>query len=241
MADRRRFSGGYAAYGRSLGVVLLDATFPRPPGDVGNARTFDYPVAYEVVEGASPERVVRDGDLSLLDPFVEAGQRLVHRGAVAVTTSCGFLLPFQREMADRLDVPVFTSSLLQIPTVAAGLPSDRVIGVLTADEQSLERLDHPILAEFDDRLVVEGLADAPRFQAAIIEGTEDALDLDAVGEEVAQAAQRLAGVDDLGAVILECTNLRPYLDRIIEACGVPVYDFLTLADLAWRAAEVTRY
>ena len=47
-------------YGASLGILMLEARFPRIPGDMGNATTWPFPVLYKVVKGASPQRVVRE-------------------------------------------------------------------------------------------------------------------------------------------------------------------------------------
>ena len=52
--------GGKAVYGARLGILLLEARFPRIPGDMGNATTWPFPVLYKVVKGASPQRVVRE-------------------------------------------------------------------------------------------------------------------------------------------------------------------------------------
>ena len=53
--------GGKAIYGAPLGILMLEARFPRIPGDMGNAATWPFPVLYRVVKGASPERVVLQG------------------------------------------------------------------------------------------------------------------------------------------------------------------------------------
>ena len=50
--------GGKALYGAPLGILMLEAKFPRIPGDMGNATTWPFPVLYRVVRGATPERVV---------------------------------------------------------------------------------------------------------------------------------------------------------------------------------------
>ena len=50
--------GGKALYGAPLGILMLEARFPRIPGDMGNAGTWPFPVLYRVVRGATPERVV---------------------------------------------------------------------------------------------------------------------------------------------------------------------------------------
>lgn len=242
MAEKQTFDGGYQTYGSTLGVMMLDTEFPRPPGDVGNARTYDYPVTYEVVEDADPVRVVREQDPALLEPFVEAAENLVDRGAVAITTGCGFLLKFQDELSARItDVPLYTSSLLQIPLVQSMLGPDQLIGVLSADEDNIERIDHPVLTENEDRLVYEGVADSEAFQDVVIEQTVPQLDLEAVGADVVAAAERLAAEGNVGAIVFECTNLRPYVDEVQEATGLPVFDYLTLSDMAWRAASGTRF
>lgn len=32
-----KMHGGFTNYGETIGVLMLDSTFPRPPGDIGNA------------------------------------------------------------------------------------------------------------------------------------------------------------------------------------------------------------
>jgi len=63
----------------------------------GTRPAFDMPVLWQVVAGATPERAVRVGDAALLQPFIEAGMSLVAKGARALTTSCGFLVRYQRD------------------------------------------------------------------------------------------------------------------------------------------------
>ena len=83
-------SGGRIARGGSvLGILMLEARFPRIPGDMGNGTTWPFPVLYRVVRGASPERVVLQGAAGLLPDFIEAAKDLVRLGAEAITTNCG--------------------------------------------------------------------------------------------------------------------------------------------------------
>src|ERR1700758_4212477 len=91
--------GGKAVYGARLGILMLEARFPRIPGDMGNAATWPFPVLYKVVPGASPDRVVRERAAGLLDRFLDAAAELVRLGADGITTNCGFLSLFQREIA----------------------------------------------------------------------------------------------------------------------------------------------
>jgi hypothetical protein len=41
--------GGTANYGQVAGILMLDSTIPRTPGDPGHAQTFDFPVRYGVI------------------------------------------------------------------------------------------------------------------------------------------------------------------------------------------------
>jgi hypothetical protein len=98
---------------------MLDTHFPRIPGDMGNAGTFDFPVRYHRVDGASPDKVVRGGHQALLPSFIEGARFLEREGVRAITTNCGFLAKFQREMVAAVSIPVFTSSLMLVPLVTA--------------------------------------------------------------------------------------------------------------------------
>src|SRR6188472_3628170 len=129
--------GGKAIYGAPLGILMLEARFPRIPGDMGNAGTWPFPVLYRVVKGASPERVVLQGAKGLLPDFIAAAKELVDLGAEAITTNCGFLSIFQKEIAAAVGVPVATSSLMQVPWVQATLPPGKRVGIVSVSAQSL--------------------------------------------------------------------------------------------------------
>lgn len=67
--------GGKAIYGARLGILMLEARFPRIPGDVGHSGTWPFPVLYKVVKGASPQRVVAEKAQGLLPDFVASPKR----------------------------------------------------------------------------------------------------------------------------------------------------------------------
>ena len=94
---------------------MLETKFPRIHGDVGIAMSFDFPVLYKVVPGATSDRVVRERGEGLDDAFANAAKELVQIGADGIGTSCGFLSLFQDKLANVAGVPVATSSLMQVP------------------------------------------------------------------------------------------------------------------------------
>jgi hypothetical protein len=221
-----------------LGVVMLETRFPRPPGDIGNPRTFAFPVRYRTVHGASPRRVVVERDRALLAPFIDAARALEGEGVAAVTTSCGFLALFQQEMAAALAVPVWTSSLLLVAEIEAGWRDGCRVGVVTADAASLtaEHL-RAVGARADTPL--EGLAIDSRFRATVLEDRAE-LDVDEAERATVAAAQRLiARHPEVAAIVLECTNMPPYADAVRAATGRPVHDITTLvrARLAGAATD----
>jgi hypothetical protein len=212
-----------------LGILMLDTRFPRVPGDIGHPATFAHPVRHAVVPGASPQRVVSERDLSLLEPFVDAGLALVRDGATAITTSCGFLVLFQRELQAALPVPVWTSSLLLLPL----LPD---AGVVTVDAAALGA-DHLRAAGAAAATPVEGLAPGCAFQRTLLEDRA-VLDLDDARAQTVAAAQRLvARHPRLTDLVLECTNMPPYADAVRAATGRRVHDITTL--IAQRLARAS--
>ena len=218
-----------------LGIIMLDTTFPRPPGDVGNPASWPFPVLYRTVSGATAHRVVSGQDGPLLDAFVAAGEDLHRAGACAVTTSCGFLVLRQQALAARLPLPVATSSLLQVAAVAATLPLCRQVGVITYDASALTAA-HFAAAGLTAVPPVAGLPRGGAFHG-MIEGGQP-YDRAALGAELRAVARGLiARVPDIGALVLECTNLPPFSALLAEDTGLPVYDILTLG--RWLHAAAT--
>ena len=223
--------GGKAVYGAPLGILMLEARFPRIPGDMGNATTWPFPVLYKVVKGASPEKVVLKGAEGLLQDFLDAAAELVSLGAEAITTNCGFLSLFQRELAAHVRVPVATSSLIQVPWVQATLPPGKRVGVVTVSGSSLtpkhmESAGVPLDTPFI------GTERGREFFRTLILGEKEDMDVDRAEQDILDAGRALMqSHPDIGAIVLECTNMPPYAAALREAVGVPVYDIYSL--ISW--------
>src|SRR3954465_4227264 len=182
--------GGKAIYGAPLGILMLEARFPRIPGDMGNAGTWPFPVLYRVVRGASPERVVLDGARGLLPDFVAAAEELVALGAEAITTNCGFLSLFQRELQAAVGVPVATSSLLQVPWVQATLPPGKRVGVLTVSKGSLTPA-HLDAAGVSLDTPVMGTEGGREFFRVLIKAEAEDMDVALAEQDILEAGQAL--------------------------------------------------
>jgi Asp/Glu/Hydantoin racemase len=220
--------GGKAIYGAPLGILMLDARFPRIPGDMGNASTWPFPVLYHVVKGATPSRVVLKGAAGLLPDFIDAAKELVRLGAEAITTNCGFLSLFQREIAAAVGVPVATSALMQVPWVQATLPPGRRVGLVTVSGSTLSPahlagagvpLDTPLV----------GTESGREFFRVLIRAEKEDMDVALAERDVVDAGRELvARHPDVGAIVLQCTNMPPYATALQAETGLPVYDIYSM-------------
>ena len=220
--------GGQAVYGAAIGILMLDARFARVPGDMGNALTWPFPVQYRVIAGASPERVVLHRAEGLLQPFLDAAADLVAHGCAAITTNCGFLSLFQRELAAHVGVPVATSALMQVAWVQAMLPPGQRVGVVTISAGSLTQA-HLRAAGAPEDTPITGCDDGRELFPVLIRAERNDLDTDAAKADVVDAARALVSAHpDVGAIVLECTNMPPYADAVRAASGRAVFDSVTL-------------
>jgi hypothetical protein len=227
MTERTRIAwGGKTLYGAKVGILMLETRFPRIPGDMGNAETWPFPVLYRVVPGASPRRVVCERSEGLLDEFLAAADELVRLGADGITTTCGFLSLYQREIAAHVGVSVATSSLMQIPFIERVLPPGKRVGVLTVSAANLTE-EHLRAAGADPGTPVVGTDDGSEFTRVMI-NDEERLDVAAAERDILAAGDRLlASHDAIGAVLLECTNMVPYAHALSQRLRLPVFSIYT--------------
>ena len=220
--------GGQAVYGAPLGILLLETRFPRIPGDIGHAASWPFPVLYRVVRGASAEKVVLDGGLGLLPDFIAAAQDLVRMGAEAITTSCGFLTLFQQELAAAVGVPVATSALMQVPWVQATLPAGRRVGLLTVSRTALTPA-HLASAGVPLDIPIAGTEHGREFFRVMVRAEKEDLDVDLARQDILDAGLDLVQRHpEVGAIVLECTNMPPYAAALRQSTGRPVYDIHTM-------------
>lgn len=220
--------GGKAIYGAPLGILMLEARFPRIPGDMGNAATWPFPVLYRVVRGASPEKVVLHGARGLLPDFIDAAKDLVDLGAEAITTNCGFLSLFQQEIAAAVRVPVATSSMMQVSWVQATLPPGKRVGIVTVCGETLtpahlQAVGVPVNTPY------VGTEHGREFFRVLIKAEKTDMDVSVARQDIVEAGRTLvARHPDVGAIVLECTNMPPYAAALREAVGLPVYDIYSM-------------
>ncbi len=217
---------GRPVYGARLGVIMLDTRFRRLPGDIGHAASFPFPVHYAVAKSLADGAKIKPSE-ETIEVFLSAVNYLVGLGVDGIVTSCGFLSIIQPQLQALSPVPIATSSLLQIPLIERTLPKNSRVGVVTANKAALTEA-HLAGAGVTTTPPVAGMPEDGVFIRHLLQGKDD---LGAVAQqaEVLDCVGRfLAGNPDIGALLLECTNLAPHSSAIEERFGVPVFDIMTL-------------
>jgi len=228
--------------GQSIGILILDAAYPCVPGNVGNATTFPFPVRYKEIRGSSIERLLNERDPELLKPFVEGAKELEAEGVRAITGACGFMALFQKQVAQAVQVPVFLSSLLQVPFIYRTLSSDQKIGIITANSRCLTDEHFANVGITPEMpVVVYGMEEQKEFYTSVLleKGT---MDSDLVQEEVVGVASGMIEENpEVAAILLECSDLPPYAHAVHKATGRPVFDFITMIKYVHSALVPTEY
>lgn len=254
---------GFPYFGQSVGIIMLDTArtaagtsavtgnamdfnqFTRVPGDVGNATSFDFPVQYhllgnldinDVISKAPSERGVR--------AMIEAAKELERQGVRAIATTCGFFSYFQDLLTAEVEVPVFTSALLQVPLASRLIGKNRKVGIITANGSVLtpEHLS-PVGIDDDVPHVIWGIENRPQEESFWV---WDELDPERrtkrIETALALTATRLQEAHpDIGAIVLECTNTPPGSFAVQQATGLPVFDVITMIKWAHLATTQRRY
>ncbi|WP_163969792.1 aspartate/glutamate racemase family protein [Oceanobacillus halotolerans] len=232
---------GQVYYGFTVGILMLDTYVPMIPGDVGNATTYSYPVLYRTLDNVTATKIANK-DSTVVPEIIAKGQELVKNGAKAITADCGFLLYYQNQLRDALQVPVFLSSLLQLPFLFLMVNTTEKIGVITADSTLLnEQLLTEIGIQDMNRLSIKGLQNTSYFYDACVKES-GVLNEEGIKQEVVSLASQMVQEDpDIKAILLECSFLPPYSKAVQEAVGLPVFDYKTMIDYVHSAYRAPIY
>lgn len=212
------------------------------PGDVAHPDTFGFPVLYRRVKGARYQTVVVEPSAGVLAGMIEAAEEMERAGVKAIMTSCGFNAIFQGALANAVDVPVFASSLIQVPLVYRMLRKGQKVGIITADRPCLTEA-HLREAGITEEIPVciMGIEDTEEF-SRIRDDSKAAVDVSKFEQEVVEVARRLVDEEKhVGAIVLECTDLPPFAAAVRRAVGLPVFDIVTLAHMVYESLAGDRY
>jgi len=225
---------GQAVAGSAIGILVLDLWYPYLPGNIANASTFSFPVLYKILEGSTGTQILT-GDPALLDMIIDGGRELEKQGVRAIIGACGYFGHFQKEAAAILDVPVYLSSVLQIPIIKRGLKPNQKVGVICASADSLTpRLLSQCGVYDSSDIVIAGAQDLPEFQK-ILQCTGSFNSSKIERQLVGLAKKFVIDNQDIGAILLECSDMPPYAWAIQNAVKLPVFDYITLINWVYNA------
>jgi Asp/Glu/hydantoin racemase len=228
-----------------LGIILVDDDYPGFPGDVRNASAYPYPIQYEIAEGVDLDKLVVDEDKSpCLEPVQRAAKKLERMGCRAIAAECGYFAYFQKEIAGHVDVPVFMSSLLQVPWAQQLVGPDRPVGILVASRAFLTEAHLAAVGiEIGSNYVVAGAMDegrCPEFETLWVSDVRP--DPPQADYEAARRDLIAVGVDffrehaNMGAMVLECTGFPPFARELQREIDIPLFSWGTLLDYAYSVA-----
>ena len=236
--------GGFTNYGQAIGILMLDTKFPRIPGDIGNALTYSFPVKYKIVKGAYCDKIMGSNiDNSLLNSFILAAQELENEGCLAITTSCGFLAGFQRQLADSVNIPVFTSALTLVPFVWSIINHNKSIGIFTERASFMNEYHFNNVGWSSKNIPVNitGMPEDSPFPKLFIgnqlEGNLNLLK----GCMEEMTIRHMNTYKNTGAIVFECTNFGPFSKLVQDISGVPVFGINQLVEYINSCICIKRY
>jgi hypothetical protein len=201
-------------------------------------------VRYKIVKNAYTDRIMgHKPDPDLVGSFTEAAQELEREGVKAITTSCGFLAPFQKPLAESVNIPVFTSSLLQVPMIHIMIGGHRPIGIFTERAEFMND-NHFNAVGWSSKTItvfVKGMGPDAVFPKVYIGNSKEADTRLLVSEMEEMTREFIEECPDAGAILFECTNMCPFASHVQLISGLPVFDINTLILWVQRSVEPRRY
>lgn len=223
-------SGGQTSYGYKVGVLMLESYIPRIPGDPGHAATLNFPVCYEVIKGFSFSNLV-NVNYSGMENVLDALLKLEAKGVDFIAASCGLWGPFQKDLSEKVSTPVIATPLDLVPFIKRFLSPSKRIGVITGDTNLLSDKHITAAGICPDEVVLSGMEACDEFRKVMFEHAPK-MDIQAMRNGVINAALALKdGPEEIGSVVIECSNLIPFRSDIQRVLDVPVFDVVSLIEM----------
>jgi aspartate/glutamate racemase len=222
----------------SIGVICLDSSFPKPVGHIRNRKTFQFPVILKVIPETSVKSLI-DVKLDNLKKFMDAAKNLENLGVSAITGSCGFMALYQSQISEVVNIPVFMSSLIQIPLIYRMLKRDKEIGILTASKNSLSDEHFKAVGAHNIPISIGGMEDQREFNEVIVQGKRDNLNFKEFEQELLAVADQLISKNfRIGAIVLECTDMTCFSSLLRRRYKLPVFDLITLTQMIYNSFKL---
>jgi hypothetical protein len=194
------------------------------------------------VEGVDIQALVWAEDKSpCLEPIKKAARRLEHIGVRAIAAECGYFAYFQKDIAGFVDVPVFMSSLLQVPFAQQLIGPNKVVGIMAARKEFMTDAHlEAVGIQIGSNYVLAGAEDEysnPQFgnlwNAHERPAVPTANYEEAEKDFVAACLDFYRRTPNMGAMLLECTGMQPFARAVQREIDIPIFSWGTLLDYAY--------
>ncbi len=224
--------------GFAIGVIAVELIYPKLPGNVANASTYPFPVLYKTVSFEIEE--LFEGSDSIKQQVIDAARFLEKQGVRAIIGACGYFAHFQPDVREAVDIPVFLSSLCQLQMIKSSISQRKKVAVFAASGSDLDETLLRKVGTDPERIVVVDVGGLESF--APIRYGKTTLDNRRLTEDIcAKALSLVEGDPDIGAILLECSDLPPYAKAIQSVTGLPVFDFNTMIDMVYHSVVQKTY
>ena len=226
-------------YGEAIGIIVAKIWYPAlMRGHHNYAATYGFPIRIKLIEDWAHLPTEKQGLPQWNVPeFIRCAQELEGEGVAAITTYCGMSGSMQEELTAAVNIPVFTSNLLQVPFVSRIIGKTKRVGILTASSEMILKENKKTLRQcgIDESIpiAVKGMeesdyADIWRTQYCLDpekEPDRNEYKPEEVEKVLVSATEELISeYPDVGAIVLECTEMPLYAKAVHEATGLLVFD-----------------
>lgn len=235
---------GRLVYGTTIGVLQFASDIPMIPGEIANGSTWDFPIICQDM-GAIPAETIWEW-ITAPEPHpdmtayaIAAAKKLELQGVRAIVGNCGFWALYQEVISKAINVPFFSSALLQVPMVQASIGKEKKVGIITADGKALEAGSALEKVSVTDRsnIVIYGMQHDPDMRQITTNSTNyNPLGLEKALVDTSQKMVREH--PEVGAIVLECTAFPAHAHAIQNAVRLDVWDSYTLVN--WVFAGTMR-
>jgi Asp/Glu/hydantoin racemase len=237
------------AFGEAIGIIVYRKWYPALIyGHHNYATTYDFPIRLKFIDNwVAPKDKEEEWAGWNLPEYIRCARELEKEGVAAITTNCGMTGSIQEELANAVNIPVFTSNLMQVPFVSRMIGKKKKVGILTVSESRARSHNCRILRScgIDESIpiAIRGMeeseyADVWRTQTHPDTGY-DPKKVETI--MVAVAKKLISENRDVGAIVLECTEMPLYAAAIREATGLLVFDSSSLVKFVYNAIVKKHY
>ncbi|MCK4354428.1 MAG: hypothetical protein KAW83_04165 [Dehalococcoidia bacterium] len=237
-------------FGEAIGMIVLKQWYAAViKGHHAYASTYDFPIRIKFVEKylINSEKGFDLPNFNLSE-FIKCAKELEEEGVKAITLDCGLAGGMQEELANAVDIPVFSSNLLMVPLALRMLKKDKKVGILTDTSEYLLRDNCKVLRGCgidipSPRIVIKGMMQSEYRDVWVTQylgmKREDLekwklkplgkFNLQKVEEAIVSVARKMVSENpDIGAIVLECTDMPLWAKAIRKSTGLLVFDSVSL-------------